>query len=261
MPLLGIRDYLRVVQFDYLMMMPQGGLLGEMMFSVIIPTFNEERNIEACLRSLRRQRYKSFEVIVVDSGSHDRTREIARRYGYRVIEVGRRRPHDVGMAKNEGVRHAAGDALLFLDADTVVEPNCLTVLEKAYGIPGVIGVSCKVLPLGGNGIEMGMYQLNNLLARLANRFGIHEFSYFSCHSYLKAPFEKIGGFNESLHACEDLDLSLRLRRLGRYIFTSDTTIWTSPRRLRNWSYLGYIFRYSRYLIQYYFNGKISDYYI
>lgn len=231
------------------------------MFSVIIPTFNEEKNVEACFRSLRKQLHRRFEVIVVDSGSNDRTREIALRYGYRVIEVERRRPHDVGVAKNEGVRHAAGDALLFLDADMVAEPNCLTVLEKAYGVPGVIGVSCRVLPLGGNGMEMGMYELNNILARLANRVGIHELSYFSCHSYLKEPFERVGGFNEDLHACEDLDLSLRLRHLGRYIFTSDTTLWASPRRLRNWSYPGYISRYVRYLIQYYFNGKISDYYI
>ncbi|MEM2127198.1 MAG: glycosyltransferase, partial [Candidatus Bathyarchaeia archaeon] len=236
-------------------------ILGEKMFSVIIPTFNEERNIEACFRSLRRQRYSRFEVIVVDSGSHDRTREIARRYGYRVLEVERRRPHDVGSAKNEGARHAVGDALLFLDADTVAEPNCLSVLEEAYEAPGVIGVSCRVLPLGGNGTEMWMYQLNNILARFANRVGVHEFSYFSCHSYLKAPFEKVGGFNEDLHACEDLDLSLRIRQMGRFIFTSETTLWTSPRRLRNWSYPGYISRYARYLIQYYFDGKISDYYI
>lgn len=235
--------------------------LGGKMFSVIIPTFNEERNIEACFRSLRRQRYSHFEVIVVDGRSHDRTREIARRYGFRVIEVERRRPHDVGSAKNEGVRHAVGDALLFLDADMVAEPNCLAVLKEAYEAPGVVGVSCRVLPLGGNRLEMGMYQLNNILARFANRVGVHEFSYFSCHSYLKAPFEAVGGFNEGLHACEDLDLSLRLRHMGRYIFTSKTTLWTSPRRLRNWSYLGYISRYIRYLVQYYLNGKISDYYI
>jgi glycosyltransferase involved in cell wall biosynthesis len=235
--------------------------LGRRMFSVIIPTFNEEGNIEACFRSLRRQRHRSFEVIVVDSGSHDRTREIARRYGCRVIEVERRRPHDVGSAKNEGVRQSAGDALLFLDADTVAEPNCLSVLEEAYEIPGVIGVSCRVLPLGGNGMEMAMYQLNNILARLANRIGIHEFSYFSCHSYLKEPFERVGGFNEDLYACEDLDLSLRLRHMGRYIYTSKTTLWTSPRRLRSWSYPGYISRYLRYLVQYYFNGRVSDYYV
>lgn len=70
----------------------------------------------------------------------------------------------------------------------------------------------------------------------------------------------MGGFREDLLACEDLDLSLRLRHLGRYIVTPRTTLWTSPRRLREWSYPGYVFRYVKYLAQYYLKDRVTDYY-
>ncbi|MFQ6054231.1 MAG: hypothetical protein ACE5OO_08410, partial [Candidatus Bathyarchaeia archaeon] len=137
---------------------------------------------------------------------------------------------------------------------------CFEVLEDEYREPDVVGVSCRVLPFDGNSIENLMYEINNILARAANRIGVHELSYFSCHSYRKAFFEKVGGFREDLLACEDLDLSLRLRGLGRYIVTQKTTLWTSPRRLRKWSYSGYVLRYLRYLTQYYLIRRVADCY-
>jgi hypothetical protein len=70
----------------------------------------------------------------------------------------------------------------------------------------------------------------------------------------------VGGFREDLLACEDMDLSLRIRRLGRYIVTPRTTLWTSPRRLREWSYSGYVLKYLKYLLQYYLKNQVTDYY-
>jgi len=229
-------------------------------FSVIIPTLNEEKSLGACFKSLMGQTYGEFEVIIVDGGSKDLTIDMAESYGFDILQVEKTRPHDVSAAKNEGGRHARGDVLFFMDADMALEPNCFEVMEEGYREPDVVGISCRVLPLDGNGLESVMYRCNNVLARLANRVGVHEFSYFSCHSYRKDCFEKVGGFREDLLACEDLDLSLRARHLGRYIVTPRTTLWTSPRRLRKWSYHGYLLRYVRYLSQYYMMNRITDYY-
>ena len=234
--------------------------MGRTMFSVIIPTLNEEKNLGICFKSLIEQTYREFEVIIVDGGSQDRTVEMAERNGFDIIEVEKTRPHDVSAAKNEGAKHAHGDILFFLDADMALKPNCFEVLDGGYRDQGVIGVACMVLPLGGNSLETAMYQCNNILARFANYVGVHEFSYFSCHSYRKEFYEKVGGFREDLLACEDLDLSLRLRDLGRYTVTTETTIWTSPRRLREWSYPGYVLRYAKYLAQYYLTNRVTDYY-
>lgn len=234
--------------------------MSGLLFSVIIPTLNEEESLGICFRSLMKQTYREFEVIIVDGGSHDSTIDMAERNGFDILEVEKTRPHDVSAAKNEGARHAKGDALFFLDADTAMEPNCLKALVEEYREFEVAGVACRVLPFDGNGLERAMYQVNNALAKAANRVGIHELSYFSCHSYRKGSFEKAGGFREDLFACEDLDLSLRLRRLGRYIVTPKTTLWTSPRRLREWTYRGYVLRYLRYLAQYYMMNRIADLY-
>jgi glycosyltransferase involved in cell wall biosynthesis len=230
------------------------------LFSVIIPTLNEEENLGGCFKSLMEQTCKDFEVIIVDGGSQDRTIDLAERNGFDILEVEKTRPHDVSAAKNEGARHARGDVLFFLDADMALDPNCFEVLVDEYANPDVVGVSCRVLPIEGNSLENRMYKFNNFLVKYANLVGVHELSYFSCHSYLKDCFEKVGGFRMDLLACEDLDLSLRLRHLGRYIVTPRTTLWTSPRRLREWSYSGYVLRYMRYLIQYYMLKRVADLY-
>ncbi len=228
--------------------------------SVIIPTLNEEQNLGQCIKSLANQTVRDFEVIIADGGSVDRTVEIAERNGFKVLTVEKTRPHDVSTAKNLGAKHAVGDILFFLDADMILDPNCFEVLSKGYQDPDVVGIALKVLPSESNRIEKVMYECNNYLARLGNTIGLHEISYFSCHSYRREAFMWVGGFRMDLLACEDLDLSLRLRRLGRYVVTPRSVLWTSPRRLREWSHHGYVYRYMRYLTEYYLYDRVSDYY-
>ena len=96
--------------------------------SVIVPARNEEANLGACLASLVGQRGIEFEVIVVDDGSTDRTREIAQSFsGVRVIDAGSLPPRWTG--KNHavwiGAQAAKGEWLLFTDADTVHAPGSL----------------------------------------------------------------------------------------------------------------------------------------
>lgn len=71
---------------------------------------------------------------------------------------------------------------------------------------------------------------------------------------------KVGGFREDLNACEDYDLALRLGKQGRIAFTDETTVYVSPRRLREWTNTGYIARYLKYLFQYHAFNQIYDNY-
>ena len=83
--------------------------------SIIMPTYNSERTIEIALRSVAQQTYRDrTEVLVVDGGSTDRTKQIAERYGCRVIENLRVQPE---YAKLIGLSHAAGRYAVFLDSD------------------------------------------------------------------------------------------------------------------------------------------------
>ena len=124
----------------------------------------------------------------------------------------------------------------------------------------MVGIALRVLPFMGKNVETFMYEINNSLAKIANYMKFYQFSYFSCHAYLKEAFQKVGGFREDLFSCEDLDLSLRVSDLGRYLVIHDSVLWTSPRRLREWSYTGYILKYFTFLFQYYFLDGVNDYY-
>jgi glycosyltransferase involved in cell wall biosynthesis len=229
-------------------------------YSFIIPTLNEENTLDICLTSLMQQTMDNFEAIVVDGGSKDRTVDIAEHYGFNVLEVEKKRPHDVSSAKNEGVKYCNGDYVFFLDADMYVAPNCIEVLNKEFNDDNVIGVALKVLPREGTNLESFMYEVNNRLALVGNFIKFYQLSYFSCHCYDRDAFLKVGGFREDLLACEDLDLSLRISDLGEYRVTHDSILWTSPRRLREWSYKGYVLKYLKFLFDYYFRNRVNEYY-
>ncbi|MCX6649741.1 MAG: glycosyltransferase, partial [Candidatus Bathyarchaeota archaeon] len=80
------------------------------MITVVVPTYNEEKNIESCLNSLVKQSIprESYEIIVVDGNSKDRTTEIAAKYADRVIQ---QVSHGVGGARNDGAIAATGDII------------------------------------------------------------------------------------------------------------------------------------------------------
>ncbi len=95
--------------------------------SVVIPTYNSERTIELCLKSIANQSYDNVEVIIVDRFSEDGTVEIA--YGARVYQLDCER----AKAKNMGLKVARGDYVLFVDSDMElsrdVVKECVEVME------------------------------------------------------------------------------------------------------------------------------------
>lgn len=95
------------------------------MISVIIPAYNEEKALPATLESVLRQR-GSYEVIVVDGGSSDRTREIARTDTRVYLTTA---PRGRASQMNAGAQLASGEWLLFLHADTLLPDEALAVLN------------------------------------------------------------------------------------------------------------------------------------
>lgn len=94
--------------------------------SVVICAYNAERTMEECLESLTALRYPNFEIIIVDDGSTDRTREISERYPqFRLISHENR---GLSVARNEGIFAATGEIVAFTDSDCAVDPDWLTFL-------------------------------------------------------------------------------------------------------------------------------------
>ncbi len=88
--------------------------------SYVVPALDEEGYIGDCLSSVDAlETDESYEVLVVDGGSEDATREIAREHGAEVVEQD---GEGIGDARDLGADHADGDWLAFVDADTTVDP-------------------------------------------------------------------------------------------------------------------------------------------
>lgn len=99
------------------------------MVSVVICAFNAERTMRPCLESLRRLEYPTYEVIIVDDGSRDRTADIAMDFPeFRLI----RQPNKgLSEARNVGMHAAAGEIVAYADSDCVVDPDWLTLMIRA----------------------------------------------------------------------------------------------------------------------------------
>jgi len=106
--------------------------------SVIIPTYNGADKIGRCLASLRGQDYPaSFEVIVVNDGSTDRTLEVLKQFPeVRVLTQANAGP---AAARNRGAKEASGDLIVFTDDDCEPLPNWLTEMLKPFVTPEVVG--------------------------------------------------------------------------------------------------------------------------
>ncbi len=115
--------------------------------SVVMPVYNAERLLGECLEALRTSTFRDFEIIVVDDSSTDRSREIAAKYGARVVPSGGRL--GPAGARNKGVEQARGDVIFFIDSDVVVRPDTMTRLLAAFDrdprLAGVIAVQSPTM--------------------------------------------------------------------------------------------------------------------
>lgn len=97
-------------------------------YSIIIPVYDVEKYIKKCLDSVFNQTYNNYEVIVVNDGTKDNSMEIVKNYD--VITINQKN-QGLSMARNNGVKKAKGEYLLFLDSDDYLEENTLEEINKA----------------------------------------------------------------------------------------------------------------------------------
>lgn len=191
------------------------------MISVVIPAHNEERYLEATLGALHRQNYPRFETLVVANGCTDRTQEVAKGKCHRLIVVSEK---NLGLARNLGARLAQGDLLLFLDADTTLEPMALRQIAGSFS-PGDAAGTLQARPDGKRLACRLIYCLKNFM----HRWELHPGSSGVILCW-KEQFLAVGGFDEDLEVRENSELIKRLKRYGRYKFIREVTATTSMRR-------------------------------
>jgi glycosyltransferase involved in cell wall biosynthesis len=180
--------------------------------SIIIPVFNGEKYVEKCLESVIRLEYpkESFEVIVVDNNSTDRTPDIIKKFPFKYCIEKKQGP---SAARNLGVRIARGEILAFTDIDVIVKPNWLAQIAKAYKkhpkIDGFQGFSGGI----NHNIWAKLYQKwyeKGCLA-LQKKQGSRIKSLDTRNLAIKkSVLSQNGGFNEEYMRSEDNELGFRL---------------------------------------------------
>ena len=203
--------------------------------SVIIPAYNEENSIAKTLKTLAKQDYpEEFEVIIVDNGSTDGTKQEANKFAkklhLRVIDEPKK---GRGTARATGANEAKGDYLFYTDADAKVPKHWISGVMKYFDDPQVVAVTgpWKVHDVKG----FTRFFLNNFqeIAVLPYTLaaGMHWLTGFHM-AIRKDIYKKAGGFDPDLNAHEDIDISERLRKFGKIAYAKDVVVIQSGRRYK-----------------------------
>ena len=188
----------------------------EMLFSIVIPAYNEEKHLKPCLDSIKKLIGDfSYEVIVVDNNSADKTSQIAKDCGAKVILETKQ---GVGAARRAGTEIAQGKYVLHIDADTHLPANYLVEVMKRFEKDPELVCVCG---------QMYFYDApfwKNIL-----RIFVHYFFWFFATlvskktqgpmgnnmTFKNSVYKQTSGFDANLRFGEDMDLSKKLSEFGK----------------------------------------------
>jgi glycosyltransferase involved in cell wall biosynthesis len=184
------------------------------LLSLVIPAWNEAALLPRLLASVEVARrhwdmagrsHADIEVVVADNGSTDATAQIARDCGCRVVPVEKR---VIAASRNGGAAAATGEILCFVDADSVLHPDCFLAVAAAMENPRTLGGATRVtMERWSPGIAASFA----LILPLVWTTGFDTGLVF----WRRADFQALGGYDETLLLAEDIDFLWRLTRLGR----------------------------------------------
>jgi peptidoglycan-N-acetylglucosamine deacetylase len=202
--------------------------------SVIIPARNEEKYIESCINSVKSQDFTEYEIIVVDNGSTDKTAEIAKNLGARVVPEP---TAGLPKARETGRIVANADLLVYLDADMIIQQSYLSTLYRFFEEnPKVVAISNPYLFYDGNRrikvLEKFIFKiLFPIFHRLLRVLKLPRTLMGGNFAVRKRTLEEIGGFNKDIEFYgEDVDISKRISKKGDIAFIENLYSLTSARR-------------------------------
>jgi peptidoglycan-N-acetylglucosamine deacetylase len=215
-------------------------------FTVVIPAHNEERVIAKTLAALEIARWPGVEVIVVDDGSVDATAEIAGSFPVRVL---RQRRRGKAAALNAGIAAAAGDVIVVLDADTVLDADFLDTVAPHFADPAIGAVAGNVKVGNRRSVLARMQALEYIVSldidrRTQDALGVVAVVPGAAGAFRRAALLDVGGYpGETL--VEDADLTIALLRgEWRIHYEPAAVAWTEApetvgdvlRQRRRWAY-------------------------
>ena len=199
-----------------------------MKVSVVIPALNEANYIGACLKSLLAQTVKPYEVIVVDNNSRDKTAQIAKELGARIIHESQQ---GIVYARNAGFNAARSEIIARCDADTVLPVNWIEEIVKVFEKHNIVAVSGPVyyydapffmrLPIYSRLFFVFMRLLQGHHTLLGFNMAVKREAW----NVVK---EKVCN-DPVIH--EDIDLSIHLAKIGKVFYDTNLIVQSSARRI------------------------------
>ncbi|MCS6956323.1 MAG: glycosyltransferase [Patescibacteria group bacterium] len=239
--------------------------MTDLFASIIIPTLNEEKFLPKLLTDLTKQQKKDFEVIVVDSVSIDKTKKTINQFKKNLrIYFFQIKKKNVSYQRNFGASNAKGDYLIFLDADSRIQPSFLEKVEKfILKNKGLVFIP-YVKPEKKDILYKPLFDLANILVEFSQKLP-KKFSLGGSIIIEKNFFKLIGGFNEKLFISEDHELIERASDYGVQIkFIKNSPVTFSLRRIKKEGEIKFFYKYfissaRRILLNEEITKKIYDY--
>lgn len=191
--------------------------------SVVIPAYNEEEHLVACLDALAVQTVSPYEVIVVDNNSSDKTIAIAKKYPF--VHILHEPKHGIVYARNRGFMHVTGDIIGRIDADTIVPTDWVAHIQsfysqpahrqKAWTSPGIF-TNVQFPAFSNTLLKWSSFDINRLLLGYPTLWG-------SSMVLLREQWQVVAPdvhIRDDIH--EDVDLSIQLVRRGYGIYLDPT---------------------------------------
>ena len=227
------------------------------MISVIIPAYNEEKLIARTLESLAHQKTKyQYEVVLVNNASSDSTEDIARTFLHKMpLRIVYQPEKGRGTARWLGGKVARGDILVSTDADVLIPSDWIEKIGGYFDDSHTMAITGDGKIVDNNAFtnfvfSEGLPILMRSYRVLVGHYWLSGFNF----AVRKSLYTKVGGFNKRLNAAEDVDLTLKVRKVAKITFATDITITISGRRVQN-NVLGIFFSYASTYLQLLFHRK------
>lgn len=203
-------------------------MINKMKVSVVIPAYNEEKRIAACLKSVFEQTISPFEVIVVDNASTDNTVAIAKEMGATVVME---KKQGITYARNAGFNFAHGDIIARTDADSIVPNDWIANITRhfendptldAVSGPAIFGIRVFT-PL----IRLIVFETNK---KIFGHYGLYGPNFALRKSMWERVKNEVCLDDDRVH--EDTDLAIHVGKKGKIGYARELKVRTSARRLR-----------------------------
>ncbi len=185
--------------------------------TMIVPVYNEEKTIRACIQSLLKQGYPGLKIIIVDDGSTDSSGRIVKELAkkHRNVKYFRKKNGGKSSALNHGLRRVKTELFGFIDSDTYLASGALRNMV-GYFHDNVASVTICIKPASTTNLVQKLQRVEYMVASFTRKLlsYIHSVYYTPGFALYKTDVvKKLGGFDESTLS-EDLEIGLRLKSAG-----------------------------------------------